>query len=120
MINIIAFTALLYLIQLLLPSFTTKAGEGVTERSNKSVHNLMESLPIFLALAILSIHGNVEENTNLALYWLISRVVFAVLYSTGIGKKPAAENSTYEPQLIRSIIWMVSVGLLIAMTVNLI
>ena len=120
MINIIACTALLYLIQLLLPSLTKKVGEDVSERSNKSVHNLRESLPVFFALAILSIVLGVEENTALAMYWLISRVIFAVLYSTGIGRKPAAEDSTYEPQLIRSLIWEISVFLLITMAVNLI
>ena len=65
MITIIAFTALLYLLQLMLPSFTQKAGEGITERSNKSVHNLRESLPVFFTLAILSIVLGVDENTNL-------------------------------------------------------
>ena len=120
MITIIAFTALLYLLQLMLPSFTQKAGEGITERSNKSVHNLRESLPVFFTLVILSIVLGVDENTNLAMYWLGSRIIFAVLYSTGIGKKPAAEGSSYEPQLIRSLVWMISVGLLITMTINLI
>ena len=119
MINVIAVTALVYLIQLLLPLFL-KEGSGERDRASKALNNLGESLPIFFAVAILSIVLGIEENTSLALYWLISRVLFAVLYTTGIGKKPAKEGSTYETQVIRSLMWFISIILLIWMTVNLI
>jgi len=117
MINIIASTALVYLIQLLLPLFL-KEDSGEKERASKALKNLGESLPVFFAVAILSVILGIEENTSLALYWLISRVLFAVLYTTGIGKKP--EGTTYEPQAIRSLMWFISIILLIWMTVKLI
>jgi uncharacterized MAPEG superfamily protein len=119
MINIIASTALVYLIQLLLPLFL-KEDSGEKERASKALNNLGESLPVFFAVAILSVILGIEENTSLALYWLISRVLFAVLYTTGIGKKPAKEGTTYEPQVIRSLMWFISIILLIWMTINLI
>jgi len=119
MINVIAATALVYLIQLLLPLFL-KEGSGERDRASKALNNLGESLPVFFAVAILSVVLGIEENTSLALYWLISRVLFAVLYATGIGKKPAKEGTTYEPQVIRSLMWFISIILLIWMTVNLI
>ena len=119
MINIIASTALVYLIQLMLPLFL-KEDSGERDRASKALNNLAESLPVFFTLAILSIVLGIEENTSLALYWLISRVLFAVLYTTGIGKKPAKEGTTYEPQAIRSLMWLISIILLIWMTIRLI
>ena len=119
MINLIALTALVYLVQLLLPLFL-KEGSGKRERASKALNNLAESLPVFFTLAILSIVLGIEENTALAMYWLISRIVFAVLYTTGIGKKPAKEGTTYEPQAIRSLMWFISIILLIWMTIRLI
>jgi len=119
MINIIASTALVYLIQLMLPLFL-KEDSGERDRASKALNNLAESLPVFFTLAILSIVLGIEENTSLALYWLISRVLFAVLYTTGIGKKPAKEGTTYEPQVIRSLMWFISIILLIWMTIHLI
>ena len=119
MINLIALTALVYLVQLLLPLFL-KEGSGKRERASKALNNLAESLPVFFTLAILSIVLGIEENTSLALYWLISRVIFAVLYATGIGRQPAKEGSTYEPQVIRSLMWFISIILLIWMTIKLI
>jgi uncharacterized MAPEG superfamily protein len=119
MINLIALTALVYLVQLLLPLFL-KEDSGEKERASKALNNLGESLPVFFAVAILSVVLGIEENNSLALYWLISRLLFAVLYTTGIGKKPAKEGTTYEPQTIRSLMWFISIILLIWMTVNLI
>ena len=119
MIKIIAFTALVYLVQLLLPLFL-KEGKKEKERAAKALNNLGESLPIFLALAILSIVLGIEENTALGLSWLVSRILFAALYISGIGRQAPKEGSDYEPQAIRSLVWFVSVILLIWMTVNLI
>ena len=119
MINLIALTALVYLVQLLLPLFL-KEGSGKRERASKALNNLAESLPVFFTLAILSIVFGIEENTALAMYWLISRIVFAVLYTTGIGRKAPVEPSGYEPQVIRSLMWFISVILLIWMTIKLV
>jgi uncharacterized MAPEG superfamily protein len=116
---LIALTALLYFVQLMLPFFLKEAS-GERERSTKAFNNLSESVVVFFALATLSIVIGIEENTFLALCWLISRIIFLILYTTGVGRKPAKEGSDYEPQAIRSLVWFVSVILLIWMTVNII
>ena len=120
MIEIIAYTALLYLVQLLLPIFL-KTGSEQAERAAKAVNNLGESLPVFFTLAILSVVLKVEENTSIALYWLVTRLLFVVIYISGVGRQERLKDeSSYEPQIIRSLIWFVSVSFLIWMTVNLI
>ena len=116
---LIALTALLYFVQLMLPFFLKEAS-GEQERSTKAFNNLSESVVVFFALATLSIVLGIEENTFLALCWLISRIIFLILYTTGVGRKPTKEGSDYEPQAIRSLVWFVSVILLIWMTVNII
>ena len=119
MINIIACTALLYLLQLLLPIFL-KAGSGQAERASKAVNNLGESLPVFFTLAVLSVVLGVDENISIALSWLIARLLFVAIYISGIGRQEKQVDSGYEPQIIRSLMWFVSIGLLIWMTINLI
>jgi len=52
MIEIIAGTALLYLVQLLLP-MRLKTGSEQAKRADKAVKNLGESLPVFFTLAVL-------------------------------------------------------------------
>jgi uncharacterized MAPEG superfamily protein len=120
MIEIIAGTALLYLVQLLLP-MRLKTGSEQAKRAAKAVKNLGESLPVFFTLAVLSVVLGVDENTSIALYWLITRLLFLVIYITGIGRQERLQDGTnHEPQKIRSLIWAVSVLFLIQMTVNLI
>ena len=119
MINIIACTALLYLLQLLLPIFL-KTGSEQAERASKAVNNLGESLPVFFTLAVLSVVLEVDANISIALSWLIARLLFVAIYISGIGRQEKQVDSGYEPQIIRSLIWFVSIGLLIWMTINLI
>ena len=120
MIKIIAFTALVYLVQLLLPLFL-KEGKKEKERAAKALNNLGESLSVFFTLAILSVVLKVEENTSIALYWLVTRLLFVIIYISGVGRQERLKDeSSYEPQIIRSLIWFVSVSFLIWMTVNLI
>ena len=119
MINLIAWTACLYLVQLMLPNFL-KSGSNNSIRARKAFRNLGESLPIFLTVAILSIVLSVEANTALAMYWLIARVLFLVIYVSGVGKKnKESEGEGNEPQLIRSVVWIASVVILILMLKNL-
>jgi uncharacterized MAPEG superfamily protein len=66
----------------------------------------------------LSIHLNVESNETLALVWLCLRLVFVSLYVSGIGTKPANEKG-YEAQPLRSIVWIISIGYLVKMAINL-
>ena len=119
MINIIALTTLLYLIQLLTPNFFKKES-GYSNRASKALKNLSESLPVFLAIAILSIVLEVEANTFLAIYWLASRLIFVLIYIIGIGLDNKTESSNGpDKQPIRSLVWIFSVAFLIKMTLNL-
>ena len=119
MINIIAYTRLLYLVQLLLPSFL-KVGTGQKQRSLKALKNLSESLPIFLAIAILSIITEAENNTILALYWFIARIIFVLIYVTGLEIKDKSNESLgSDKQITRSIVWIISAAILIKMILNL-
>ena len=120
MVTIILSTALLYLIQLVLQSGLRRSAGDISERTNKAVHNLRESLPVFFTLAILSIYLEIEANTQLATYWLIVRVIFALVYISGVSLKPATEGSTYETQPLRGLAWAISIFLLIKMGLNLI
>jgi uncharacterized MAPEG superfamily protein len=77
-------------------------------------------LPVFLALAILSIDLSVDENTMLALYWLIARLIFAVIYVLGLGlDNKSVESHGPDRQPLRSFVWAGSIVILIAMTSNL-
>jgi uncharacterized MAPEG superfamily protein len=77
-------------------------------------------LPVFLALAILSIVLSVDENAMLALYWLVARLVFAVIYVSGFSLDNKSEESQGpDKQPLRSFVWAGSVTVLIAMTSNL-
>ena len=119
MISFIVWSVYLYLVQLMIPNFIKSRIEYST-RANKAFKNLSESFSIFLALAILSIVLNVEANTQLAMYWLIARVLFVIIYVSGLGiKNKGAEGSGNEVQPIRSVVWMVSVVLLVLMAKNL-
>jgi|TARA_B110000459_G_C16503717_1_gene444607 uncharacterized MAPEG superfamily protein len=119
MVNLIAGTALLYFIQLLLPNILKSNGDQA-KRADKAVKNLMESLPVFFTVAILSVVMEIDENMSLACYWLVSRVLYALIYVSGIGMKTAAGASSKILQPLRSIVWVASAILLIIMTTNLI
>jgi uncharacterized MAPEG superfamily protein len=75
-------------------------------RANRAHLNLMESLPIFLVLAVLSIIQEVD-NCDLATYWLGLRFLYVPLY---------VFNVTY----VRSLTWMASAICLVLMAVSLI
>jgi|TARA_B110000914_G_scaffold148583_1_gene130258 uncharacterized MAPEG superfamily protein len=75
-------------------------------RANRAFLNLLESLPIFLVLAVLSIIQEVD-NYDLATYWLGLRFLYFPLY---------VFNVIY----IRSLTWMVSAICLVLMAVSLI
>ena len=120
MINIILFTSLLYLVQLILPtSLARRAGEVPAERARRAVHNLRESLPVFFAFSLLSINPEIEANTLLALIWLVLRIAFVLIYATGFNTKPANEAG-YVAQPLRSFAWFGSIICLIMMGINLI
>ena len=76
------------------------------QRVNKSTANLYESLPAFLALALLSLVLGVDT-TSAACVWLIARVGHLVFYVAGIG-------------LLRTASWLISLGALVCMACALI
>ena len=76
-------------------------------RANRAHLNLMESLPIFLVLAVLTTINPEVDNYDLATYWLALRCLYVPLY---------VFNVIY----IRSLTWMVSTICLVLMAVSLI
>ena len=74
-------------------------------RSRRAYANLQESLPAFLALALLSMIMGVDA-TNAACWWLIFRVLHGVCYLVGI---------TY----LRTLAWFGALGSLVAMALKL-
>ena len=75
-------------------------------RSRKAYANLQESLPAFLALALLSMIMSVDV-TNAACWWLVFRVAHGVCYLAGIA-------------YVRTLAWFGALGSLIAMALQLI
>ena len=76
------------------------------QRVNKSTANLYESLPAFLALALLSLLLGVDTSSA-ACVWLIARVGHLIFYVAGIG-------------LLRTASWLISLGALVWMACALI
>jgi len=76
------------------------------QRVNKSTANLYESLPVFLALALLSLVLGVDTSSA-ACVWLIARVGHLIFYVAGIG-------------LLRTASWLISLGALVCMACALI
>ena len=76
------------------------------QRVNKSTANLYESLPAFLALALLSLVLGVDTSSA-ACVWLIARVGHLIFYVVGIG-------------LLRTASWLTSLGALVFMACALI
>ena len=120
MITLILLALLLTLIQLLTPAllnsknldFLISNREGSVEeasivgRTRRAGNNILESLPAFLALSLLSIMLEID-NFNLAMFWLGSRVFYYFSYMFGI-------------LFLRTILWFVSIICLIMMGISLI
>ena len=92
--------------------YTTNRDEPMPEtsvmagRAIRAATNLQESLPAFLALAILSMHLSIDL-TGLAFWWLILRVTHLVTYIAGIA-------------LLRTLSWLGSLVTLIMMALALV
>tara|TARA_B100001175_G_C19386980_1_gene579458 strand:+ start:408 stop:770 length:363 start_codon:yes stop_codon:yes gene_type:complete len=120
MITLILLALLLTLLQLMTPTllnsknldFLLSNREGSAEeepivgRTRRAGNNILESLPAFLALAILSVMLEVE-NYNLAMFWLGSRVLYYFSYMFGV-------------LYLRTILWFVSIICLVMMAISLI
>ena len=92
--------------------YTTNRDEPMPEtsvmagRAIRAATNLQESLPAFLALALLSMHLSVDL-TGLAFWWLILRVAHLIKYIAGIA-------------LLRTLSWLGSLVTLIMMALALV
>ena len=92
--------------------YTTNRDEPMPEtsvmagRAMRAATNLQESLPAFLALALLSMRLSVDL-TGLAFWWLILRVAHLITYIAGIA-------------LLRTLSWLGSLVTLIMMALALI
>ena len=75
-------------------------------RVRRAAANLQESLPAFLALALLSMLVEVD-NSSVALYWLGFRIAYLLSYIAGI---------TY----VRTLFWLGSIVCLVMMTIALV
>ena len=118
MIEIILYTLLLYFLQLFLPVILKRRmSEEMFQRSRRATENLKESLPAFLALAILSIIFDVQANDVSAFFWLLLRAIFAAVYISGFNLKPANESG-HQAQPLRSFVWALSIVALFDMAIN--
>ena len=79
-----------------------------SQRINASLNNLSESMPIFLALAILSVMLDVD-NLMLAQSWLVLRVAYLL----------GAILNLYQYKMIRPLIWLPSIIVMVLMGCNL-
>jgi uncharacterized MAPEG superfamily protein len=87
-----------------LPEMSVAAG-----RLDRAKNNMLESLPIFLTLALLALAkgGDTSETANAASIFLIARVVYVPAYVSGV-------------PILRSLVWLVAVASLVVMALPLI
>jgi len=81
----------------------------IAGRLERAKNNMLEALPMFLALALLALvkGGDTSEATLGATIFLVARVVYVPAYVSGI-------------PLLRSLIWLVGVASLVMMALPLI
>lgn len=81
----------------------------VAGRLDRAKNNMQESLPIFLALALLVLvkGGDTSEAAHAALLFLVARAVYVPAYVSGI-------------RMLRSLVWLVAVASLVVMALPLI
>ena len=125
MIDILIIVVFFSLLNLFLPmifslhkvpfkDFTYIGGDvsGKTEISKRlalSADNLKETLPLFLALSILSIQMGVDNSLPMHV-WLFSRIIYLL----------GSIFNLYTIPLIRPLVWLPSIGAIAWMACNLI
>lgn len=123
MIEIMLLSLLLLLSQLMLPGIIALAGGHVTtaylvsarddvpdttvvvERAQRAVANLLETLPAFLVLGVLSLMQTADV-LMFAQAWLGLRVAYLACYLAGIA-------------YVRSVVWIAALGCLIGIALPL-
>ncbi|MBL6815473.1 MAG: MAPEG family protein [Pseudomonadales bacterium] len=123
MIDMILLSLVLLLVQLLLPSVVALAGGHVSvaylfssrdeapgttalvQRTQRACGNLLETLPAFLVLAVLSLMQG-SQVLAFAQGWLVLRVLYLGFYLTGTA-------------YVRSFVWVCALGCLIGMALPL-
>ena len=86
---------------LLSPRDTSSNPSIYALRANRASRNLLETLPIFIGITILSLIREVDTS-SVALLWLILRTIYVPIYVLGIN-------------YIRTVIWAASLICLILM-----
>lgn len=81
----------------------------ISGRLDRAKNNMMESLPIFLALALLALFKGVNqgEESRAALVFLVARILYVPAYVSGI-------------PLLRSAVWLTGVAALVTMALPLV
>jgi uncharacterized MAPEG superfamily protein len=81
----------------------------IASRLDRAKNNMLEALPIFLGLALLTLikGGDVSQASNAALIFLIARVAYVPAYVSGI-------------PMLRSLIWVAGTASLVMMAAPLI
>ncbi len=85
-----------------------KTNSVLAERLKRALHNLLETYPAYIALVVgLAATGKTGGIAATgALIWIIARVVYVVLYATGI-------------PVVRTLVWLASIIGLVMMAVRL-
>lgn len=125
MIDILIIVVFFSLLNLFLPmifslhkvpfkDFTYIGGDvsGKTELSKRlalSADNLKETLPLFLALSILSIQMGVDNSLPMHV-WLFSRIIYLL----------GSVFNVYTIPMIRPLVWLPSIGAIAWMACNLV
>ncbi len=120
--HIIILSFLLVLIQITIPVFISLFSKNIKlsylfssrdedsdtsiyeDRANRALKNLFETFPIFIGLVLLSITKDVD-NSSLAFFWLIARVIYVPIYILGV-------------DYLRTVVWAISLTSLVLMSVN--
>ena len=120
--HIIILSFLLVLIQITIPVFISLFSKNIElsylfssrdedsdtsiyeDRANRALKNLFETFPIFIGLILLSITKDVD-NSSLAFFWLIARVIYVPIYILGV-------------DYLRTGVWAVSLTSLVLMSVK--
>jgi len=81
----------------------------IAARLDRAKNNMMESLPLFLGLALLALvkDGDNSRVVHAATWFLVARTVYVPVYAAGI-------------PVLRSVVWLTGVGAMLVMALALV